>query len=30
MDEVMIAQLLTCIVKAMTNANKIGGKSVVN
>ncbi len=30
MDEVMLAQLLTCIVKAMANANDIGGKSVVN
>jgi hypothetical protein len=30
MDEVIIAQLLICIVKAMANANKIGGKRVVN
>ncbi len=30
MDEVIIAQLLMCIVKAMANANKIGGKGVVN
>ncbi len=30
MDEVIIAQLLICIVKAMANANKIGGKGVVN
>lgn len=30
MDEVIIAQLLLCIVKAMANANKIGGKGVVN
>jgi hypothetical protein len=30
MDEVTIAQLLICIVKVKANANKIGGKRVVN